>query len=118
HAGVPHHQLADAGDLAGVDADVDTVVVGPGVESHGHLLERGVAGALADAVDGRLDLRGSVLYRRQAVGDRQAEVVVAVRGDAHALGLGHVLEDRADQAAVLVGRAVTGGVGDVDGVGP
>src|SRR5690606_9061950 len=80
HTGVAHHQLADAGDLAGVDADVYAVMVLASEQGHGHLLEGGVARPFADAVDGRLDLGRAVLDGGQAVSGGQAQVVVAVRG--------------------------------------
>ena len=63
------------------------------VQRHHDLLERGVAGALADAVDRALDLAGAALDRRQRVGDGQAEVVVAVRAEDHLVGVRHALAD-------------------------
>ena len=45
---------------------------------HRHLLERGVAGALADAVDARLDLARPAEHADQRVGGGEPEVVVAV----------------------------------------
>src|SRR5690606_21267957 len=117
HAGVPLHELAHTGDLTGVDADLGAVVVGAGVEGHDALLQRGGARSLPYAVDRRLDLGRAVLDGRQAVRHRHAEVVVAVRADAHVLRLRHVLEDRADEAPVLVRGAVARRVRDVDGVG-
>ena len=59
----------------------------PDAERHDELLERGVAGALADAVDRALDLPHAALDRREAVGDGQAEIVVAVRAEDGAVGV-------------------------------
>ncbi len=50
-------------------------------EDGGELFEGGVAGALADAVDGALDLADSGLDGGEGVGYGEAEVVVAVRGE-------------------------------------
>ena len=56
-------------------------VVAPRAQRHHDLLERGVAGPLADAVDRALDLTGTVRHAGQRVRDGQAQVVVAVRRD-------------------------------------
>jgi hypothetical protein len=53
------------------------VIVLPHAHRHDDLFERGVAGPLADAVDRAFDLARAVFDRGQAVGDRQAQVVVA-----------------------------------------
>ena len=55
--------------------------VGPRPERHHDLLEGGVAGALAEAVDRDLDLAGAGLDRGERVRRREAQVVVAVDGD-------------------------------------
>ena len=83
---------ADADDLRQQLAGRDTArsVLMPVVERqpiaarlqhHHDLFERAVARALADAVDGALDLARAVLHGGQRVGDRQAQVVVAVDAD-------------------------------------
>ena len=56
-------------------------VVAARLDRHHHFLERGVAGALAQTVHRALDLAGAVRHAGERVGDREAEVVVAVRGD-------------------------------------
>jgi hypothetical protein len=48
------------------------------LQRHHDLLERAVAGPLADAVDRALHLTRAGLHRGQAVGHRHAEVVVAM----------------------------------------
>jgi hypothetical protein len=69
---------------------VRAVVAGAHLQRHHQLLQRRVAGALADAVDGAFDLARTALDRGQRVRDRQAQVVVAVRAEDHAVGAGHV----------------------------
>src|SRR5580698_11031325 len=68
-----------------LDVGGDAVAVAADVEGGGDLFEGRVAGALADAVDGALDLACAILHSGQRVGDGQAEVVVAVRGKNNAL---------------------------------
>src|SRR6185436_8118467 len=93
-------QLAGREEVGRVDAglEVEDVLADP--HGHHHLLERTVAGALADAVDGALDLPRAALHAGQRVGHGQAQIVVAVDAD-DGLGaqrLGHP----ADDLAVLV----------------
>jgi hypothetical protein len=68
-------------DLGGVDAGLVGHDVGAHPHRHHHLLERGVARALAEAVDRALDLPRAGLDGGQRVGRRHAEVVVAVGRD-------------------------------------
>ena len=63
------------------------------LDRHHDFFERGVAGALADAVDARLDLPRARLDGRQRVRDGQPQVVVAVHGDARLVDVRHVLVD-------------------------
>ena len=56
-------------------------LIAAGRQRHDDLFERSVAGPLADPVDGHFDLPRAGRDRRQRVGGRHAEVVVAVDGD-------------------------------------
>ena len=88
--------------------------VAAGPQQHHDLLQRAVAGALADAVDGALDLPGAREDARVGVGDGQPEVVVAVDRRSHRGEAGHQLVEAAEVLGVLLGRRVADGVGDVD----
>ena len=83
-------------------------------EGHDDLLERGVAGALAEAVDRDLDLARAGLDGGERVGRREPEVVVAVDADrrvARRRG-----RRRCPTSDAELGRdRVADGVGDVDG---
>ena len=52
-----------------------------GLDRHHDLFERGVAGALADAVDGAFDLAGAGLHGGERVGDGQTQIVMAMDAD-------------------------------------
>ena len=97
---------------SGVDAGRVGELVGAGLQDHDDLLERAVAGPLADAVDRALDLARAVLDGAERVGDGEAEIVVAV--DADDGRLAERARDLSDERAVLLGDAVADGVGDVD----
>ena len=96
--------------IAGGEADVG----GARVQQHHDLLERGVARALADAVDRALDLAGARLQAGEGVGDGEAEVVVAVDGQHDVAQARHQLVEAAEEGGVLVRHRVADGVGDVD----
>ena len=66
--------------LRTVGLDVAEVVAAR-AQRHHDLFQRGVAGALAEPVDRALHLTRAGGDAGQRVGDRQAEVVVAVRRD-------------------------------------
>src|SRR6202040_605400 len=109
--------------LTGGEELIEFDVVGVGQlvaanhEGCGDLFECGVAGALADAVDGALGLTGSSLNAREGVGDGHAQVVVAVGGEDDVVNAGDLCEEHAEGGGVLVGSGVAHGVGDVDGGG-
>ena len=108
---------AGPGDVLGLDACVIAQPVSAHLQRHDHFFQGGVAGPLAHAVDGDLHLPGPALHAGQAVGHGQAQVVVAVCGEDHAVGAGDVLDQVAEHRLVLGGIGVAHGVGDVDGGG-
>ena len=105
---------ADRVEPLGLDAGRQAVIVEAGLQRHHDLFERGIAGAFADAVDRALDLARAGLAAGQAVGDGQAQVVVAVGADDRLLDVGDALLERADDRGVLKRRGVADRVGDVD----
>ncbi len=117
HAGELRDEPADAVDLPRVDVRRQVEEVGPGLDRHHDLFERGVARALADTVDADLDLPRPGLHRRQAVRHGEAQVVVAVHREASLIDVRHVLLDGAQRLRELVGDRVADGVRDVYGRG-
>ena len=85
---------------------------------HDDFLERRVAGALADAVDRALDLPRAAGERGQRVGDREAEIVVAVRAQRHLVRRSARGRSGREERADFVGRRVADGVGQVDRLAP
>ena len=75
----------------GVDAGPERHHVVAHPHRHHHLFERGVAGALADAVDGALDLAGAGAHAGERIRHRHAEIVMAMHGKARLVGIRHAL---------------------------
>ena len=107
------HEARGRGDLLGLDAGREVrELPGPRPEGHDDLLEAGVAGALAEAVDRDLDLAGAGLDRGERVRRREAQVVVAVDGDDG--GIADPVLDPADERPELGRDRVAHGVRDVE----
>ena len=77
--------LRGARELAGHDVGVGVESFAMHLDGHNDLFERGVACALAQAVDGALDLRGAVLDGIEGKGGSHAQVVVRMHGDGDVL---------------------------------
>src|SRR5205085_7723514 len=86
----------------------------PCPERHHYFLERGVAGALPDAVDGAFRLSRARTNARQRVGDGQPEIVVTMRGDRRALHAMNIGANSSDKIALLLWCGVADGVGHVE----
>ena len=106
-------QLAAREEMLGHDAGFERQLIAAGVQRHDDFFERGVAGALADAVDGAFDLACAALDRRQRIRHRQAQIVVAVHADDRRIAQG--LHDPRDQSAIFFGNGKPYGVRKVDG---
>jgi len=114
NAGQIAHQPAGGIEHAGVDASGHAKHVAAGLQRHHHFLQRSVARAFADAVDGALHLASAIYNAHQRVGRGHPQIVVAVHGNGCLVNVGYVLGDAPDQRAPLLGSGVTRGVGDVD----
>ena len=71
------------------------------MDRHHDFLQGGIARTFADAIDGALDLTGAALDGRQAVGNGQAEVVVAVRAEDSLVGVRHARDDVGEERELL-----------------
>ncbi len=111
------HELGGAVEHAAVDAHLVGQHVAAGLDGHHDLFQRRVAGALADAVDGAFHLPRAGADARERVGNRHAEIVVAVHREDRLVGHGHVLAHVAEHVEVFLGRRVADGIGQVDGGG-
>jgi len=74
-----HHQAGEMADhaaggidLGGFDARADLIMIRADFQGHDDFFQRGVAGALADAVDGALDLACATFHGRERIGDGHA----------------------------------------------
>jgi hypothetical protein len=98
-------RFAELGESGRVDAEIDVVEV---LQRHDHLGEIRHAGALAQAIDGRVEPRRAGVQTGQRVRGSQAEVVVGVTLHSHVGGL----EDCAHTCCVLLRRENADRVGE------
>ena len=108
------HEATDANELSRVDPGMQTILGRAGGEGHHHLFERRVPGPLTQAVDRDLGLPRPGVDARERVGRGQAEVVVAMHRNNHAVDARDVGADATNERPELVGRGVPDRVWDVD----
>lgn len=114
HADQALQQLRGGDDAWGVDVGIDVVERTAHLQCHGDFFQRAVAGALADAVDGALDLPCAAFDRRQRVGHCQAQIVVAVRAEDHGVGTFHAGDQAREHAADFFRRGKAHRVRQID----
>ena len=85
-------------------------------EVHHELVHGDIAGALADAQDGAVELIGARLEGGDGIGDAQAPVVVAVPVDPDGLALDDLFLHEPDQVPDAHGGGMAAGVRKADGV--
>ena len=88
--------------------------IGAGLDRHHDLFQRRVARALAEPVDGAFDLPRAARTARQAIGDGQAQIVVAMRREDGLIRVRHALAQHLDHLVELLRHGVADGVGHVD----
>src|SRR5262249_11597986 len=97
---------------------VDLRPIGQHVVAHAHrhddFLERGIAGALADAVDGALDLACAGVHSGERVRHRHAEIVVAMDRETRRVRVRYVLTQSFDQREIFVGHGIAHRVRNID----
>ena len=86
-------------------------------QRHHYFFQRGVARALAQAIDRTFDLARATGDSGQSVGGRHAQIVMAMGGEDHILGPRHLGDQAADQIGAFHRRGIAHRVGDVDGAG-
>ena len=118
HAAQLGDEPGGAEELGVVEAGGHPEDLGVKPDRHRHLLEGGVAGALADPVDAALHLAGAGTDADEGVGGGEAQVVVAVHGDGHVLQGRDLHVEPLDELTPLVGSGVADRVGEVDGRRP
>ena len=114
-AGDVGHQPRSRDDLSRVDIRRQLKNVAAGAHRHHDFFQRGVAGPLAQTVDGAFHLPRPGQHRRQRVGHRQPQVVMTMDRKNGFIGVRHPFDQAADGVGELLGNVVADGVGDIDG---
>ena len=89
-------------------------VIAPRLDRHHDLFEGRVAGPLAQAVDGALDLASASVDGRQAVGNPQSQIVVTVVLKNGPIDVRHMLPQILKDVAILLRDGVADGVRNID----
>ena len=84
------------------------------LNGHNDLFERGIARALAQAVDGALDLRGAVLNSVKGKSGGHAQIIMRMHGDGNVLDAVNTLAQVLDARAKIPGHVISRGIGNVD----
>ena len=84
------------------------------MDGRGNLFERGVPGAFANAVDRAFHLARPGFERSQTIGDRQAQIIMAMAGENHIFHARHALAQQAKHRRVLLRNGVADGVRKID----
>jgi hypothetical protein len=94
------------------------VSIAPNAAGHHDLLERGIAGALADTVDRALDLPDASLDGGDAVRDRKPQIVVTMRAEDRLVRVRHAAPNLLEELPGIFRCAVADGIRQVDGRRP
>jgi hypothetical protein len=97
-----------------LDVGLKIQPVTAGLDDHGHFFQRGIAGPLADAVHGAFHLSRTGVDSGQSVGQREAEIVVAVYRHHHLINIVHVVVQVFYEVAEFRGYSVAHGIRDID----
>ena len=110
-------QLGTADDLGGIQTGFTLEVVFAGAHRHYYLFQGRVAGAFSQAVNSAFHLPGAMPDRRQGIGDRQPQVVVAMHREHRLVRVRRPLNDIPDSLTELLRHTVAHRIRDIDGAG-
>ena len=83
-------------------------------QRHHNFFQRSIARTLAQTVDRALNLTRTICDASQRVRDSQTEVIMAVRGPDHFIGVRHSFDDTTEQRAILFRVRIADRVRQVD----
>ena len=101
--------------LASVNVGADMIMIGPNLQGHHDLLERTIAGPLAQAINGTLDLAGTGANGRKRIGNGQAQIVVAVNGNDGIGYIGDIGYQIGNNPVEVLRSGVANRIGNIDG---
>ena len=103
--------------MRSVNAGFQTEQIMPYFQRHHDFFQAGIARTFAQTVDGAFDLACARLNRRQRIGHRHAQIVVAVARPDDFTAVRHAVDDGADAFIPRRGNRIAHGIGNVDGGG-
>ncbi len=114
-AGNSGNQTRCVHDLGGINARGEREGIVTGVDRHHDFFECGVTGTFAEAIDRAFDLTRPCIDRRDRVGNRHAQIVVAVNRQDRLVDVRHAVKQHGHQFGIFGRRGVSNRIGDVDG---
>src|SRR6516162_5695498 len=116
-AGDVGYQPARGTEAFRVDGSPEVEEIAAGPHRHDDFLQRAVAGAFAEAVDGALNLPGSFGQGCEAVRHGEPEIIVTVDAEDYFVDAGDGLLQVPENRGILIGNRIPHGIGDVHGGG-
>ena len=83
-------------------------------DRHHDFFQRGVSGALSEPVDRAFDLPCTSAHAGERVGNRETQVVVAMRRQHDLLDARHAIAQHHDQIVIVLRQRIADGIGNVD----
>ena len=114
HAGDARNEAAGGEQFLGVDIRCEAEGILAYFQRHHHFFQRRIAGPFTQPVDGALHLSRASFDGGETVGNRQAEIVVAVTTNHRIVNVRHVLLQVLDDVPKMRRHGVADGVGNVD----
>ena len=108
-------QTARIYDFARIDIRIEIEVIPTRFNGHDHFLERGIARAFTQSIDGAFDLTRAVSQSFESIDGRHPQIVVAMDTDNGLIDIGHFLANIANNAAKLTRNCVAHSIGNIDG---
>ena len=101
--------------MRSVDIQVQAEIVAPGLECHHDFFERTIPGPLSQSIDRAFNLPSPAdLYASQRVGNRHAEVIVAMHRPDCLVRVGYAFAQGRDEVAVQLRNRIADRIRNID----
>ncbi len=113
-AGNGRHQTRRVHDLGAVNARGEGEGIVTGVDRHDDFFEGGITCTFAQTIDRTFDLTGTGIHRRDRVGNRHPQIIVAVNGQDCLVDVWYAAKQHGHQIGIFGRCGVANRIWDVD----